>query len=156
MSKNCGIQQAIVVICGMQVNDDVLYCVVANQPSSAYSSLYLSNFLSFHSMNNVLANDFFGIMQARVVIFDMQIVEMCCIVGWRSCLLLLIVRIFVQFSFFQYLESCCFVKDYTAILQDRMFIFVYGFKMVYFNEGLQISLIWRILPVFVIFLLSIR
>ena len=43
--------QARVVIFGMQV-DDVLYSGIANQPSPAYSSLYLSNFLSFHTSNN--------------------------------------------------------------------------------------------------------
>ena len=47
VKKFCGIQQARVVICGMQVNDDVLYCVIANQPSSAYSSLYLVQFSFF-------------------------------------------------------------------------------------------------------------
>ena len=44
--------QARVVIFGMQVDNDVLYRGIANQPSPAYSSLYLSNFLSFHIMND--------------------------------------------------------------------------------------------------------
>ena len=44
--------QARVVIFGKQVDNDVLYCGIANQPSPAYSSLYLSNFLSFHTSNN--------------------------------------------------------------------------------------------------------
>ena len=44
--------QARVVIFGEQVDNDVLYRVIANQPSPAYSSLYLSNFLSFHTMND--------------------------------------------------------------------------------------------------------
>ena len=44
--------QARVVIFGMQVDNDVLYHGIANQPSPAYSSLYLSNFLSFHTMND--------------------------------------------------------------------------------------------------------
>ena len=43
--------KARVVIFGMQVDNDVLYCGIANQPSPAYSSLYLSNFLSFHTLN---------------------------------------------------------------------------------------------------------
>ena len=38
----CEIVQAKIVICGMQVDNDVLYCGIANQPSPAYSSLYLS------------------------------------------------------------------------------------------------------------------
>ena len=47
----CETVQAGVVIFGMQVDNDVLYRGIANQPSPAYSSLYLSNFLSFHTLN---------------------------------------------------------------------------------------------------------
>ena len=47
----CETVQAGVVIFGMQVDNDVLYRGIANQPS-AYSSLYLSNFLSFHTLND--------------------------------------------------------------------------------------------------------
>ena len=43
--------QARVVIFDLQVDDDVLYCGIANQPF-AYSFLYLSDFLSFHTLNN--------------------------------------------------------------------------------------------------------
>ena len=46
--------QVRVVIFGMQVDNDVLYCGIANQPSHAYSSLYLSDFLSFHSLNGYI------------------------------------------------------------------------------------------------------
>ena len=45
------IVQARVVIFGEQGDNDVLYRGIANQPSPTYSSLYLSNFLSFHSLN---------------------------------------------------------------------------------------------------------
>ena len=48
----CESVQARVVIFGEQVNNDVLYRGIANQPSPAYSSLYLSNFLSFHTLND--------------------------------------------------------------------------------------------------------
>ena len=48
----CETVQAGVVIFGEQVDNDVLYRGIENQPSSAYSSLYLSNFLSFHTMND--------------------------------------------------------------------------------------------------------
>ena len=48
----CETFQARVVIFGMQVDNDVLYRGIANQPSSVYSSLYLSNFLSFHTLND--------------------------------------------------------------------------------------------------------
>ena len=48
----CKTVQARVFIFGMQVRNDVLYRGIANQPSPAYSSLYLSNFLSFHTLND--------------------------------------------------------------------------------------------------------
>ena len=48
----CESVQARVVIFGMQVDNDVLYRRIANQPFPAYSSLYLSNFLSFHTLND--------------------------------------------------------------------------------------------------------
>ena len=48
----CETMQARVFIFGMQVDNDVLYRGIANQPSPAYSSLYLSNFLSFHTIND--------------------------------------------------------------------------------------------------------
>ena len=48
----CEIVQAGVVIFGIQIDKCVLYCGIANQPFHAYSSLYLSNFLSFHTLND--------------------------------------------------------------------------------------------------------
>ena len=48
----CETVQARVVIFGEQVDYDVLYRGIANQPSPAYSSLYLSSFLSFHTLND--------------------------------------------------------------------------------------------------------
>ena len=48
----CETMQARVVIFGMRVDNDVLYRGIVNQTSLAYSSLYLSNFLSFHTMND--------------------------------------------------------------------------------------------------------
>ena len=48
----CGTVQARVVIFGMQVDNDVLCRGIANQPSPAYSSLYFSNFLFFHTLND--------------------------------------------------------------------------------------------------------
>ena len=44
--------QARVIIFGMQVDNGVLYRGIANQPSHAYSSLYLSDFLSFRTLND--------------------------------------------------------------------------------------------------------
>ena len=48
----CETMQARVVIFGEQVDNDVLYRGIANQLSPAYSSMYLSNFLSFHTLND--------------------------------------------------------------------------------------------------------
>ena len=70
----CETVQARVVIFGEQVDNDVLYRGIANQPSSAYSSLYLSNFLSFHTLNDeIFVKDFSETVQARVFIFGMQV-----------------------------------------------------------------------------------
>ena len=54
----CETVQARVVIFGEQVNNDVLHGGIANQPSPAYSSLFLSNFLSFHTLMKLFYNDF--------------------------------------------------------------------------------------------------
>ena len=48
----CQTVQAIVFIFGEQVDNDVLYRGSANRPFPIYSSLYLSNFLSFHTLND--------------------------------------------------------------------------------------------------------
>ena len=66
--------QARVFIFGMQVDNDVLYSGIANQPSPVYSSLYLSDFLSFHTLNDeIFVKDFCETVQARVFIFGMQV-----------------------------------------------------------------------------------
>ena len=70
----CEIVQATVFIFGMQVDNDVLYRGIANQPSPAYSSLYLSDFLYFHTLNDqIFVKDFSETVQARVFIFGMQV-----------------------------------------------------------------------------------
>ena len=43
----CETVQPRVVIFGMQVDNDVVYRGIANQPSPAYSFLYLSDFFFF-------------------------------------------------------------------------------------------------------------
>ena len=48
----CETLQARVVIFGEQVDNDVLYRGIVNQPTPAYSFLYLSTFLSFHTLND--------------------------------------------------------------------------------------------------------
>ena len=58
----------------MQDDNDVLYCGIVNQPFHAYSSQHLSNFLSFHTLNNeIFVKDFCEAVQASVVIFGMQV-----------------------------------------------------------------------------------
>ena len=70
----CETVQARVFIFGMQVDNDALYRGIANQPSPAYSSLYLSNFLSFHTLNDeIYVKGFCETVQARVFIFGMQV-----------------------------------------------------------------------------------
>ena len=51
--------KARVVLFGMQVDNDVLYRRIANQPSPAYSSPYLSNFLSFLTLNDEIFHERF-------------------------------------------------------------------------------------------------
>ena len=48
----CETLQAGVVIFSMQIDDNMLYRLTANQPSASYSSLYLSDFLSLDTSNN--------------------------------------------------------------------------------------------------------
>ena len=70
----CETVQARIFICGMQLDNDVLYRGIANQPSPAYFSLYLSNFLSFHTLNGeIFVKDFCEIVQAKVFVFGMQV-----------------------------------------------------------------------------------
>ena len=52
VSDFCETMQARVFIYIMQVDNDVLYQGIASQPPPAYSSLYLYDFLSFHTLNN--------------------------------------------------------------------------------------------------------
>ena len=66
----CETVQARIVIFGMQVDNDVLYRGIANQPSRVYCSPYFSDFFSFHTLNNgIFVKDFCEILQAGVVIF---------------------------------------------------------------------------------------
>ena len=65
--------QARKLIFGMRVDDNLLYRGIENQPSPAYSSLYLSNFLSFHTLMKFFVKGFSTIMQGRMLIFGMQV-----------------------------------------------------------------------------------
>ena len=70
----CETVQARVFIFGVQVDNDVLYRGIAYQPSPAYSSLHLSDFLSFRTLNDeIFVKDFSETVQARVFIFGVQV-----------------------------------------------------------------------------------
>ena len=51
--------QARVVIFGKQIDNNVLYHGSANQLSPAYSCLYLSDFLSFHTLSDEMFRQIF-------------------------------------------------------------------------------------------------
>ena len=55
----------------------MMCCIAGLQTSILLKfTLYLFDFLSFRTLNNeIFVKDFFGIMQARVIKFDMQIVD---------------------------------------------------------------------------------
>ena len=108
----CKTVQARVVIYGLQVDNDVLYRRIANQPSPAYSSLYFSDFLSFHLNDEIFVKDFSETVQARVFIFGMQVDKMYCTVGLQTSLLLLILPSIYLFFFL----STFFVKDISTTI----------------------------------------
>ena len=107
----CETVQARVFIFGMQVDNAVLYRGIANQPSPAYSSLYLSDFLSFHTLNDeIFVKDFSETVQARVFIFGMQVDVLYCGIGNQHTLLILpCIYLFFFLSTF-------FVKDISTTL----------------------------------------
>ena len=121
----CETVQARVVIFGMQVDNDVVYYGIANQSSSAYSSLYLSNFLSFHTLNDeIFVKDFSETVQARVFIFGMQVGNNELYRGianqpssaYSS-------QYLSDFLSFHTLNDEIFVKDFSETVQVRIFIF---------------------------------
>ena len=121
----CEIVQARVVIFSMQVSNDVLYRGIANQPTPAYSSLYLSNFLSFHTLNDeIFVKDFSETVQARVFIFGMQVdndVLYCGIANQPSPAYSSLYL--SNFLSFHTLNDEIFVKDFSETVQARVFIF---------------------------------
>ena len=66
--------QARVVIFGMQVDNDVLYRGIANQPSPLILPCICLIFFLFHTLNDeIFVKDFCETVQARVFIFGMQV-----------------------------------------------------------------------------------
>ena len=83
--------QARKVIFGMQIDNDILYRGIANQPSHAYSSLYLSNILSFHILKmKFFVKDFCETVQVEYSCLVGRLIMMYCIVGLQTSLLMLI------------------------------------------------------------------
>ena len=83
--------QARVFIFGMQVDNDVFYHGIANQPSPAYSSLYLSNFLSFHTLiMKFFVKDSVKLCKLEYSYLVCRLIMMHFIMGLRTSLLLLI------------------------------------------------------------------
>ena len=83
----CETVQARVVIFGEQVDNDVLYRGIANQSFPTYSSLYLFNFLSFHTLNAEISVKLCELEYSYLVC---RLIMMYCIVGLQTSLLLLI------------------------------------------------------------------
>ena len=100
--------QAWVVIFGMQVGNDVLYCGIANQPSDAYSSLYLSVLLSFHTLKNeIFVKYFCEIVQASHTYLVSRLIMIYYIVGLRTNLLILNLPCICFLFFRTEIMICC-------------------------------------------------
>ena len=116
--------EARMLIFGMQVDNDMLYRGIKIQSSPAYSSLYLSNFLSFHTLMKCFVKDFSSTMQGRMLIFGMQLdydllyrgIENQSSPAYSSLYL-------SNFLSFHTLKSDIFVKDFSRTMQPRMLIF---------------------------------
>ena len=120
----CEIVHASVVILGMQVDNDVLYRGIANQPSPAYSSLYLSNFLSFPSLMKFFVKDFCETVQARVFIFGMQVDNDVLYRGIGNQPSPAYSSMYLSdFLSFHTLNDEIFIKDFSENVQARVFIF---------------------------------
>ena len=116
--------QARVFIFGMQVDNDVLYRGIAIQPSPAYPSLYLFNFLSFHTFNDEIFRHRFETMQARVFIFGMQVDNDVLYRGIVNHPFPAYSSLYLSdFLSFHTLNDEIFVKDFSETVQARVFIF---------------------------------
>ena len=117
--------QARIFIFGMQVDNDVLYRGIANQPSLAYSSLYLSNFLSFHTLNDdIFIKDFSEIVQTSVFIFGMHVDNDVLYCGIANQPTPAYSSLYLSdFLSFHTLNDDIFFKDFSEIVQARVFIF---------------------------------
>ena len=111
--------QATMLIFGMQVDDDLLYRGIENQPSPAYLSLYLSSFLSFHTLMKFFVKDFSTTMQVRMLIFGMQADDDLLYRGIENQPSPAYLSLYLSFpSLMKF-----FVKDFSTTMQGRMLIF---------------------------------
>ena len=108
----CDIVQATVFIFGMQVDNDILYRGIANQPSPAYSSMYLSDFLSFHTLMKFSSKISLKLCKLEYSYLVCRLIMMYCTVELRTSLLLLILPCIYLFFFL----STFFVKDISTTI----------------------------------------
>ena len=73
----CETVQARVVIFGKQVDDDMMYRGIANQPSPAYSSLYLSKYQPSHVYYSLYLSDFLSFHTLNDDIFRQRFLLNC-------------------------------------------------------------------------------
>ena len=101
---------ATVFIFGMQVDNDVLYRGIANQPSPVYSFLYLSDFLSFHTLMKFSSKISLELCKLEYSYLVCRLIMMYSTVGLRTSLLLLILSCIYLFFFL----STFFIKDIST------------------------------------------
>ena len=89
--------QARVFIFDMQVDNDVWYRGIANQPSPAYSSLYLSIFLSLYILSKISPQLYTGRIETSNLVY--RFTTTSCIVELKMAFSYLFFPIFVLFSF---------------------------------------------------------
>ena len=122
--------QARVFIFGMEVDNDVLYRGIANQPSP-YSSLYLSIFLSLH-FSSKISPQLFRIETSNLVC---RFTTTSCIVELKMGLLLFVLPYICSFFFL----SRFFVKDISLNL-------VYRFTTTSCDVGLKMDILLFVFP----------
>ena len=107
----CETVQARVFIFGMQVDNDVLYRGIENKPSPANYSLYLSEFLSFHTLNDeIFVKISVKLCKLEYSYLVCRLIMMYGTVGLRTSLLLLILPFIYLFFFL----STFFIKDIST------------------------------------------
>ena len=115
---------------------------------SSYSSLYLSNFLSFHTLMKSFVKDFLTTMQGRMLIFGMQVDDDLCVSwDWDPVFSCLFSPVFVQFSFLPYFDEWHFsskISQEPRKLEGSYMVCM--FMMTCCIVGLRTSLLLLILP----------